>query len=198
MPTSLPGSPTPKPRRRLSPEARRAQLLDVSLATFAELGIERANHADVARRADVSTPTVFNYFASRPILVDVVLTEIERRLDRMLDTLTDLSDDPEKRILQTAAAYQGLVEEEPDVVKAFLKWGVSFDPDIRPRYLAYQDTVVERLRQILPKGSATPQSARLLYGYANMLATMMFDGVPLDELLGYAKRIATLMANPDQ
>ncbi len=61
-------------RRRLDPGARRMQLLEHAICAFADAGIERAAHADVAGRAQVSTPTVFKYFPTRDALVDAELT----------------------------------------------------------------------------------------------------------------------------
>ena len=187
----------PQRRRRLPPEARRAQLLDVALSVFAEMGIERAGHADIAKRVGVSTATVFNYFPTRDALVDAVLEEAKVRIDRMFEDIGPLSDDPVKRILQGAAAYQRVVEDSPDLVKMFLKWGVSFDPDIRPRYLAYQKSVLQRLVKLLPESEDPMTEARLLYAAANSMAVMLFDGESLDVLTGYSRRIARALAKPD-
>ena len=56
--------------KRLSPEERRVQLPETAMDVFAKMGIERAGHGDIAKRADVSTPTVFNYFPTRALLVE--------------------------------------------------------------------------------------------------------------------------------
>ncbi len=185
-------SPTPaaRPRRRLSPEQRREQLLDIAVDVFAEMGIERGGHGDIAKRAAVSTATVFNYFPTRSALVAAVLARIEEAVETMFGSLSDISDDPVKRILQMAGAYQRMVEEEPAAVKTFLKWGVSFDPDIRPQYLEFQNRIFDRLEGFLPDGPERRTEARIIYGAANMLATMSFDGAPMDVLTGYARRIA--------
>ena len=183
-------------RRRLSPEERRAELLDTAMDVFATMGIERAGHADVARQASVSTATVFNYFPSRPALVTAVLDEIEATVDAMFDGLPALSDDPERRVLQLAQAYQDMLEARPSAVKTFLKWGVSFDPDIRPQYLEYQGRILARLAEHLPHSDDTTTEARVLFGAANMLATMAFDGAPMEALLTYARRIAQVLAKP--
>ena len=183
-------------RRRLSPEARRAQLLDTAIALFAQMGIERAGHGDIAKRAGVSTATVFNYFPTRAALVEAVLNEIERIVDDMFDSLDNVSADPERRILEMAAAYQKMTVTTPDAVKTFLKWGVSFDPDIRPAYLAFQNRILDTLVRFLPPSKDTRTEARILYGAANMLATMLFDGHPMDVLVGYSRRIAQTLASP--
>ena len=183
-------------RRRLSPQARRAQLLQTAIDVFAQMGIERAGHGDIAKRAGVSTATVFNYFPTRDALVNAVLAEIELIVERMFASITDLSDDPERRILQMAAAYQAMVEEQPAAVQTFLKWGVSFDPEIRPHYLDFQSRILDRLVGFLPESADPRTEARILYGAANMLATMAFDGADMEILSQYAKRIAQTLARP--
>ena len=52
-------------RRRLAPEARRAELLDAALEVFAEVGFERATLNDLADRAGVTKGAVYHYFASK-------------------------------------------------------------------------------------------------------------------------------------
>ena len=64
-------------RTRLSPEARRDQLMECAIEVFSRRGIGRAGHAEIAEQAKVSVATVFNYFNTREDLVDEVLAEIE-------------------------------------------------------------------------------------------------------------------------
>jgi len=69
-------------RRRYTPEQRRSQLVKVAIETFADKGIERAGHGDIAKRAGVSTATVFNYFPTKDALTLDVLKEIEAQLSK--------------------------------------------------------------------------------------------------------------------
>ena len=71
-------------RTRLSPEARRSQLMECAIEVFSRRGIGRAGHAEIAEQAKVSVATVFNYFNTREELVDEVLAEIERFVNQML------------------------------------------------------------------------------------------------------------------
>lgn len=188
-------SVTPKPalRKRLSPEARRAQLLDTAIAVFAEMGLERAGHGDIAKRASVSTATVFNYFPTRDALVRAVLSEIEILIDDLFARVPPESETAEQSMLAMAAGYAQLVRDNPNVAKTFLKWEVSFDPDIRPLYLEFQERNLDRLEAYVPKGPDRRTEARILYGSANMLATMGFDGTDPDVIQNYIRRLATML-----
>ncbi|GLQ19802.1 TetR/AcrR family transcriptional regulator [Algimonas porphyrae] len=187
-----------KRRTRLSPEARRAQLLKTAIDVFAEMGIERAGHGDIAKRAGVSTPTVFNYFPTRDALVAAVLDRIEANVTDMFDRLPGQADDRRHRILQLANAFQRMVAQRPAETKTFLKWGVSFDPDIRPAYLAFQDRALDRLVATLPDNPSDPAQARaearILLGASSLFAAMAFDDFQPDEMVGFVGRIADLLS----
>ncbi len=63
----------PKWQRR--PEERRGEIIEAAVATFGELGYERATLADVAERAGVSPGTVSHYFGSKSELFEAVIAE---------------------------------------------------------------------------------------------------------------------------
>lgn len=188
-------------RKRLSPEARRSQLLETAIDVFAEMGIERAGHGDIAKRAGVSTPTVFNYFPTRAALVEAVLRAIEGHVDEMFDALPETADNRRHRILQLAALYKDMVERHPSATKTFLKWGVSFDPDLRPAYLAFQTQALDRLVAALPDSPDDPAKARaearILFGAANLMAAMFFDEFKADAMYDFVQRVADVLGQPN-
>ena len=97
-----------KPARaaRLDPAQRRAQLLACAITAFAEVGISRAGHAEVARRAGVSVPTVFVYFPTREALVDAVLGEVGRYIvEDVLRPVQDRAADAPQLLIDTALAF---------------------------------------------------------------------------------------------
>ena len=60
-------------RSRLTPDARAAQLLETALILFAQRGLGRVGHGDIAKAAHVSTGTVFNYFSTIDDLNEAVM-----------------------------------------------------------------------------------------------------------------------------
>ena len=198
--TIMPDAPAKRPRRRLSPEARRAQLLETAIEAFAELGLERAGHGDIAKRAKVSTPTVFNYFPTRQDLVAAVLDQIQANVEEMFDRLPTEPVSRRERILQLAVAFQSLVLERPHDTKAFLKWAVSFDPSLRPAYLRFQRRMLDRIVEELPNNPANREQARaearILYGASNLFAAMAFDNTRTEAMMSFVDRIADVLAAP--
>lgn len=62
-----------KPRTRLTPAARTDQLLDTSKQMIKENGLQAFTMESLARTANVSSPLVYNYFASRQALLQALL-----------------------------------------------------------------------------------------------------------------------------
>src|SRR5205823_5438943 len=76
-------------RERKKQQTRRL-IADTARRLFAERGFERVTVADVAREADVSEGTVFNYF---PTKEDLVYERMEAFEQEMLDAIRDRSPD---------------------------------------------------------------------------------------------------------
>lgn len=72
-------------RIRMSGEERRHQLLDVGLALFAEKGFDGASIEEVAARAGVSKPVVYEHFGGKDGLYSRV---VDREMQRLLDRIT--------------------------------------------------------------------------------------------------------------
>ncbi|MGL6465156.1 TetR/AcrR family transcriptional regulator [Aeromonas hydrophila] len=132
-------------RTRLSPEARRNQLMECAIEVFSRRGIGRAGHAEIAEQAKVSVATVFNYFNTREELVDEVLAEIERFVHQMLEqAYTDqgpVSDSIRRHVkLFVDAAY-----DQPDHASIWLEWSSSVREEVWPRYAKLLDKALERI-----------------------------------------------------
>ena len=63
----------PRKRTRLSPEARKDQLLDTASQMIIESGLQSFTMEGLARTALVSSPLIYNYFKSRNILLQNLL-----------------------------------------------------------------------------------------------------------------------------
>src|SRR5512144_2856701 len=111
--------------RRLPPADRHQQLLDAAIHAFAERGISRAAHADVAKLADVSAATVFSYFRTRPLLVQEVLGAIARYYEEMADRFHQPDRPAGRAILEHAVAFATSVESDPDHARIVLEWSTA-------------------------------------------------------------------------
>src|SRR5437588_12299080 len=74
-----------RPRVRMTGRERREQLLDVGRSLFAERGFEATSIEEVASRAGVSKPVVYEHFGGKEGLYAVV---VDREMQHLLDQVT--------------------------------------------------------------------------------------------------------------
>jgi len=102
-----------RPRIRMSGKERREQLLDVGRSLFAEKGFEATSIEEVAARAGVSKPVVYEHFGGKEGLYAVVVDrEMRGFLDRFASMLTART--PKQILEQAALAWLTYIEEEPE------------------------------------------------------------------------------------
>ena len=90
---------------RLTRSARRAQLLGAALDVFAEQGYHAAAMDDIAERAGVSKPVLYQHFPGKLELYRALLTTCADDLvDRVRDAIARTSDNRE-RVAAAVAAY---------------------------------------------------------------------------------------------
>jgi AcrR family transcriptional regulator len=102
------------PRARMTAHQRREQLVEVGRALFAEKGFEGASVEEIAARADVSKPVVYEHFGGKEGLYAVI---VDREVQALLAALTGAlsSHGHPKHIVERAAlALLTYIEESPD------------------------------------------------------------------------------------
>ena len=95
-------------------EERREQLLDVSRALFAEKGFEATSVEEIAHRASVSKPVVYEHFGGKEGIYAVVVDrEMRRLMDRIVDALEGGSR-PRELLERAACALLDYIEGSTD------------------------------------------------------------------------------------
>ena len=83
---------TARSRTRLSPDARRTQLLDTAKEMVITSGLQAFTIEGLARQAGVSAPLVYNYFDGRPqLLQELLVREYQRFVAETTEALKDAS-----------------------------------------------------------------------------------------------------------
>jgi AcrR family transcriptional regulator len=99
---------------------RREQLLQVGRKVFAEKGYEAASIEEIAQRADVSKPIVYDHFGGKEgiyaVVVDREVRNLLERITRALD-----ADHPRDKLEQAAHAFLSYVEDEPEGFKIIVR-----------------------------------------------------------------------------
>ncbi|HEY8515582.1 MAG TPA: TetR/AcrR family transcriptional regulator [Candidatus Binatia bacterium] len=98
---------------RLPAAARRAQLIDVGRKVFAERGFEATSVEEIAERAKVSKPIVYEHFGGKEGLYAVI---VDREVEHILNSIAQAvaSGTPRERIEQAALAFLTYVKQRPD------------------------------------------------------------------------------------
>lgn len=112
----------PERRRsgRLSAAARRAQLVEVGRRLFAERGFEATSMEEIAERAKVSKPIVYEHFGGKEGLYAVIVDrEVEHIVARIAEAVAEGS--PRQRLEAAVLAYLSYVEERPDGFTVLLR-----------------------------------------------------------------------------
>lgn len=92
---------------------RREQLIDISRVLFAERGFEGTSIEEIASRAGVSKPIVYEHFGGKEGLYAVVVDrEVRHLLDMMRSSLT--AGHPRELLEQAAFALLDYIEQAPD------------------------------------------------------------------------------------
>src|SRR5947208_16034300 len=73
-------------RLRLAASARRAQLVDVGRKVFAERGYEATSVEEIAERAGISKPIVYEHFGGKEGLYAVI---VDREIEQIVSCITE-------------------------------------------------------------------------------------------------------------
>jgi TetR/AcrR family hemagglutinin/protease transcriptional regulator len=202
-----PKSSTKRARaRRLDPAERRPQLLQCAIRVFARRGLGGAHHAEIAREARVSVPTVFFYFPTREALVMAVLDEVARFLTEMAVTIHSGSGDAAQLVLAHAQAFADSVDTHTDYARVWLDWSTAIREEIWPHYLEFQENIVAIIANTIRRWRVgrgitdddAEDDARLIVGSAHMIAQLKFTRCPPDKLDHFLRTLvrSTLGAAP--
>ena len=95
-------------------EERRAQLLEVAREVVLRHGYRKANLGDVAREAGVSRATVYNYFASKELLLRAIVGHEVQQLRAAVARDVDLRAPPDLQLLDYVRARRRHIKKIKD------------------------------------------------------------------------------------
>ena len=99
--------------RRLPALERRAQLIEVGRGVFARHGYEGTSVEEIAKRAKVSKPIIYEHFGGKEglyaVIVDREMEYVERRIVEAIS-----SGSPRERVERATLAFLSYVRDHPD------------------------------------------------------------------------------------
>jgi AcrR family transcriptional regulator len=118
-----------RPRRRLAPEARRAQILEVALSVFSESGYS-ASMADIGAQAGVTRTVLYHYFGTKEELFLAVAAQLQGELLLKLAPVVGSADGLAQRARAGLDALLDFTTEWPKAWNVLLPRGDAADPEV--------------------------------------------------------------------
>jgi AcrR family transcriptional regulator len=107
-------------RVRMTGKERRQQLLDIARKLFAEKGFEATSIEEIANRAGVSKPVVYEHFGGKEGIYAVVVDrEMQQLLDRIQSALS--GGHPRELLEQAARALLDYIEDSTDGFRVLVR-----------------------------------------------------------------------------
>ena len=126
-------SETTVPRGRLSRSARRAQLLDAARDVFADQGYHAAAMDDIAERAGVSKPVLYQHFPGK---LELYLALLDQSCDQVISAAAkalESTDDNKQRVTATMHAFYDYVADAEGAFRLVFESDLTNEPAVRAR-----------------------------------------------------------------
>ncbi|MFQ6325784.1 MULTISPECIES: TetR/AcrR family transcriptional regulator [unclassified Nocardia] len=159
---------------------RRQQLIEIGRALFAERGYDATSIEEIAQRAQVSKPVVYEHFGGKEGLYAVV---VDREMSMLLDMITSSLTQNRSRIRleQVALALLTYIDERTDGFRILLRDQPATTTD--GRYSSLLNEAVNQVSHLLAgdferRGfdtSLAPMYAQALVGMVSTAATWWLD-----------------------
>lgn len=141
-------------RVRLSPEERRAQLIDLGVRMLADRPLEQISVEDIADQAGVSRGLLFHYFASKHDFHVAIVRHTSAEM--LARTAPNLDLPPIDMLRDVMAAYVDYVSENRDTYVSLLRGTASGDPAMREVFESTRAEMARRVVEQLPSLGIEP------------------------------------------
>ena len=189
---------TAQRRMRLPRDARRTQLLGAALDVFVENGYHAAAMDEIAERAGVSKPVLYQHFPGKLDLYLALLdSSCEEAVDAMRTALAGTEDNKE-RVVATMAAFYAYVDDEKGAFRLVFESDLTNEPAVRERLDRVTTESAALITALIREdtGLPDPQAELLavsLVGMAQVGARFWLAGdiaVPRDEAVELVSALA--------
>jgi AcrR family transcriptional regulator len=158
--------PTPR-GQRLPRSARRAQLLEAAQAAFVELGYHAAAMDDIADRAGVSKPVLYQHFPGKLELYLALLDQHCETLENLVrNALEAPGHEPKEKVQGSIEAYFDFVSREGAAFRMVFESDLTNESAVRNRLDAVELACAEAIADVIMQDAALPESEAMLLGVA--------------------------------
>ena len=134
-------------RVRLTPEARRKQLIDLGVEMLATRRLDELSVELIAKAAGISRGLLFHYFPSKQDFhLEVARAAAAEMIRR---TEPDTSQTPVEALRGALTSFMDYVEENPDNYKSLVRGAASGDANMRAIFDETRSTMAGRILDVL-------------------------------------------------
>jgi AcrR family transcriptional regulator len=151
---------------RLPRKARRAQLLESALEVFAAHGYHAAAMDDIAVRAGVSKPVLYQHFPGK---LDLYLALLEVSCDTIIDNCREAllsTQDNKQRVAATMDVFFDYVASETGAFRLVFESDLTNEPNVREQVERVTTECAELITQVIAEDTGLPAEASHLLAVA--------------------------------
>ena len=134
---------------RMPRRERRAQLLESALEVFVAQGYHAAAMDDIAERAGVSKPVLYQHFPGKLDLYLALLDKHCDTLESLVRAALEVGGDNDVRVERTVAAYFEFVTSEGAAFRMVFESDLTSVPQVRSRLDAVEMNCAEAIAEVI-------------------------------------------------
>ncbi len=149
---------------RMPRDERRAQLLSAALEVFTAAGYHSAAMDEIAERAGVSKPVLYQHFPSK---LELYLAVLDTHIDSLVFAIQraiQSTPDNSERVQATIGAYFDFIEAEGEAFRLLFESDMSVEPAVRERLNRMTYDCAAAVSAVISLDTGLPQEAAMLLG----------------------------------
>ncbi|MGH1562117.1 TetR/AcrR family transcriptional regulator [Mumia sp. DW29H23] len=150
----------PRPRGgRLPRSARRAQLLEAAREIFVDNGYHAAAMDDIAERAGVSKPVLYQHFPGK---LELYLALLDSACDTVVDAVRDAlasTEDNKERVQATIDVFYSYVASDQAAFRLVFESDITNEPEVRRRVDRVNTETAEAVAAVIHDDTGLPAIA---------------------------------------
>ncbi|MEN9923463.1 MAG: hypothetical protein RIS09_977 [Actinomycetota bacterium] len=159
---------------RVARTERRAMLIDAARDVFVAYGYHQASMDEIAERAGVSKPVLYQHFADGKRSLYIALVEMtgQELLDRLQLALASTTDN-RQRVSATITAYFDFIEDADAAYRLVFESDLSNDPEVREKIEFFEDECAVLVSQVIAEdtGVGAEEAMMLAMGLTGLAET---------------------------
>jgi AcrR family transcriptional regulator len=161
--TAPTGHPAPRPRGARMPRSeRRAQLLESALEVFVRQGYHAAAMDDIADRAGVSKPVLYQHFPGK---LELYLALVDTSCDQIIENCREAlarTQDNRERVAGTMDVFFGYVAADTGAFRLVFESDLTNEPAVRERVERVTTECARMIAEVIAEDTGLPEEASRL------------------------------------